>query len=122
MQWFGAVLRVGQRPEEVAQLRGLGQLDEVVRAFGDERLDHLDDTGRTSCSPPSLKSYSYKKRSFTRKWSSLRPDVPGVPRVPETTQPRDAELLAVDAEAMKVIVTPGKGDLDDIVEVGEVAV
>jgi hypothetical protein len=31
----GVVLRVGQRPEEVAQIRGLGQLDEVVRAFGD---------------------------------------------------------------------------------------
>jgi hypothetical protein len=44
-------------------------------------------------------------------------DVPGVLRVPGPTKARDTELLAVDPKAMKMIVGPGEGDLDDIMEV-----
>jgi hypothetical protein len=35
--------------------------------------------------------------------------------------PRNTEFLAVDAEAMKMIITPGKSDLDEVVEVRECA-
>ena len=48
-----------------------------------------------------------------------QPEVAGVLRVPGTAQPRDPELLAMNPEAMKVIVGPAEGDLDYIVEVRE---
>ena len=68
---------------------------------------------------PAVAEVVLVKKAFIHSKVEIdQPDVPGVLRIRGTTQPRDAELFSVDAEAMKVIIGPSEGDLDDVVEIG----
>src|SRR5438067_12530514 len=77
---------------------------------------------RTSSCQPSVKSYSYRKRSRTRRPKVGQAYVSGIVTEADPAVMPDAVVMAVDDEAVQVLVGPAQHALESGVQVGDGAV